>query len=755
MENVLADAKANIIKEFVEQNPSGSPSGPAEIEGQVTSLPQTLDASTCFTALAAPSMEGKTQFAFALRKVKPLYFPMSEAQRSLRHKPQSIYTNFTNLAKVLFHSAHYDLRTLDNASLAKEIQNSLSPLFVVGFLLKLVELSQGCPCDENWMDFHAQRGNFSFKPVPLSKAVGKFDGYVLVLDEFFACLENTLIRNLARTLGLHCIVMNTNTKVANIVGKETSSAGTSNSIWSLVVTKLGPAFKDVLNSEYGLIESIEKLLVTAPTNHPIRTFLTGFYEHDLQNLRPGVAEFVAKILKARADSGFVVSSETSFGAFLDGVVRDLESAFARRKASLLDESAMLGHIALLLPESYGVAVNEVAEVPVVIEDADVIAAEDDDAEQEFTSNAAEAVIAAVEVSNTDVVIKASEAWNHARFIEKHLFYLRSPADSARSQSPWFLTFPPTNEKGPLRVFKSLKPAAQEVNPSNFNIAPEDWRLHHSEFNPKEFFTVAACFFIPFVNSVARLMLHAGELIRNCTASVSTSKNVNASSLDGNSFEVTAAVCVVKATHYTMSATGPSFSFKAKNGIEFIRNVIHEMSYSYDPWRAPIEYPLELRELLGRIEIPFLYSISFENPAFEALAAIEFDSNLFVSNYERTSNASQIDGKFDGRIGEEYVTVCCECKNRAKVISSSELLKILIKSAMHNAKLSLVFCTEFASIAKPTAKFQVYCRKFKVNVFRVALAKVDGQYQIIPFTQDFIIHEKPSTTCIVLETVRIK
>jgi hypothetical protein len=140
-------------------------------------------------------------------------------------------------------------------------------------------------------------------------------------------------------------------------------------------------------------------------------------------------------LKARADSGFVVSSETSFGGFLDGVVRDLESAFARRKASLLDESAMLGHIALLLPESYGVAVNEVAEVPVVIEDADVIAAEDDDAEEEFTSNAAEAVIAAVEVSNTDVVIKASEAWNHARFIEKHLFYLGSPADSASSQSP--------------------------------------------------------------------------------------------------------------------------------------------------------------------------------------------------------------------------------------------------------------------------------------------------------------------------------
>ena len=100
--------------------------------------PQNINASTCFTALAAPSMEGKTQFAFSLRKVKPLYFPMSEARRAGRQESQPIYTNFTNLARTLFNCAHRDLESLDN-NWAKNILSSCSAFWTVGFLLKLIE----------------------------------------------------------------------------------------------------------------------------------------------------------------------------------------------------------------------------------------------------------------------------------------------------------------------------------------------------------------------------------------------------------------------------------------------------------------------------------------------------------------------------------------------------------------------------------------------------------------------------------------
>ncbi len=251
-----------------------------------------LDYDTGFTALAAPSMEGKTQLAFILRDLKPLYFPMSEARRSFRYGPQPIYTNFTNLAKTLYDCAREDFERLGNSSTSRDIKDSVTDLFTVGFLLKLVEESKDRPCDSSWLDFHAKRPGFFFKPVTLEKALklikneNVFDGYVLILDEFSHSAENVFIRNAARNLGLPCIVMNTNTKVANIVGKDSASAGTTESIWSLVITKLGPAFMSVLNEKFGLLASIETLTQNRLSHDPLRKFLFEIYDVGVHQLRP-------------------------------------------------------------------------------------------------------------------------------------------------------------------------------------------------------------------------------------------------------------------------------------------------------------------------------------------------------------------------------------------------------------------------------------------------------------------------------------
>ncbi len=90
-------------------------------------------------------------------------------------------------------------------------------------------------------------------------------------------------------------------------------------------------------------------------------------------------------------------------------------------------------------------------------------------------------------------------------------------------------------------------------------------------------------------------------------------------------------------------------------------------------------------------------------------------------------------------------------NRPNLLYSEKLLESLLKSAKHGAELGLVFCTAFGSTTKPNAKFRVHCRKRRVNVYRIAEKKVDGKYNIIPFTDDFEIHDDP---CIVLETSRI-
>ncbi len=380
----------------------------------------------------------------------------------------------------------------------------------------------------------------------------------------------------------------------------------------------------------------------------------------------------------------------------------------------------------------------------------MLAAEDDDV---FENTASDVVInvpiqslpALQDASNDGVseieeITKLPEAWVQARFIEKHLFYLKNPV---KADEPWFVTFPPSHDEGPLHVYKKI----------DATISCDDWIVHYSEFNPKEFFAIVGCLFIHFTSSVGRILFHAGKYLSSISSSLGQSINLNAVSLDGNSFEVTAAVCTVRATHYT-AADRAIFSFKGLIGSEFVKNVINEMSYS-SRCTLGVEFPKQLDDFLKRIHVPFLYSISHENADFEVLASLGADHGIFISKYERTSNAAQIDGKFQARFnGNVAFTVCCECKNRANLMYSDKLLEILMKFAVHGAKLGLVFCTAFGSTTKPNAKFRVYCRKKRVNVYRVALERVGGKYNVVPFTEDFEIHENPSNTCIVLETSRI-
>ena len=580
------------------------------------------------------------------------------------------------------------------------------------------------------MRCHAQRPGFTFRPLTLEKAIGKFSGYVLVLDEFSAEREDALVRNIARALGLHCMVMNTNTNVTTIVGRDTASAGASESIWSFVVPKLGHAFIKVLDAEHGLLESIHTLVSDLPLNHPIRKLLSRLLDSDLKHLRPGVAEFLSKILQ-RYDGPS--GPNAKLGPFLDKIVNELAVALIGRKKYLGKKKGMLGHIALLLPESYGKTLSNSQEVVIEdLDDNDVLNAEDD-----VILQTDEVVITTFSVPQNATPVDDSEAWNQARFIEHHLFYLRNPVDP---ESNAFLTFPPDEEEGNLILYSPSVP---------------EWSLAQSEFDPQEFFTIAACLFIPFTATVARILLHANRLIANSTASVGRSQNLRARALDGNTFEVTSAVCVIRSSHYSINLDQkPVFTFKGQSGREFISNLVHEMSYSSGEWRLPPIFPAELNRFLERIRIPFLYSMSYDNPSFQLLTEAGFDQEVFVSSYERTSNEAQIDGKFRARDGRNLITICAECKNRANEIGSPELLKILLKCALHKAKLSLVFCTQFSTTAKPNAKFRVYCAKYRVNVYRVATERVEGRRVFVPFTDDFLIHRNPSTTCLVLETCRI-
>ncbi len=97
-----------------------------------------IDSDSSFFALAAPSLEGKTQSAFVLEKVKPLYFSLSETLICDRGKVQDIYKNFASLSSCIQSAALDDIAEIkklaDNSEYRKNnrdsIQDNLAEIFL-------------------------------------------------------------------------------------------------------------------------------------------------------------------------------------------------------------------------------------------------------------------------------------------------------------------------------------------------------------------------------------------------------------------------------------------------------------------------------------------------------------------------------------------------------------------------------------------------------------------------------------------------
>lgn len=229
-----------------------------------------MDFSKAFVAVAAPSLEGKTQMAFVLEKVRPLYFTLGATYEGESQSTQKIYLNFEELNGYIEEFALEDVGAVLKQSrhninvVGKSISNDAPilqrltaknlkkkhgnlKLSTLGFLVHLVKDAkhnydtQNIDFRPSWLKYHAERNNFEFKPVAIDDIQkGFFDGYCLFLDEFRGHNWAVYIRNLARAVGLRCVVSNTNAEVANLVGKNQSdmSGSAGAFVWSIVVTEL-------------------------------------------------------------------------------------------------------------------------------------------------------------------------------------------------------------------------------------------------------------------------------------------------------------------------------------------------------------------------------------------------------------------------------------------------------------------------------------------------------------------------------------
>ncbi len=159
----------------------------------------------------------------------------------------------------------------------------------------------------------------------------------------------------------------------------------------------------------------------------------------------------------------------------------------------------------------------------------------------------------------------------------------------------------------------------------------------------------------------------------------------------------------------------------------------------------------LTDFLEAVTVPYLYSIGSNNVVFDMLSTIP-DEDLFVGIYHRTSNEKQIDGIFEAKLGNSIINICCECKNRASIIYSTELLKILIKTEMHSPKLTFVFCTAFAVKPKVSGKLYLHCWEKGIQIYRILASEATAQ--LVPFFGDAPMPSKVTSICILLESYRI-
>ena len=690
-------------------------------------------ADRAFVALAAPSMEGKTQSAFTLRMVKPLYFPLSEARPS-GFVSQSIYVNFNAHVHELFHCSQLDLKLMGRYTLEEVTAENLELFckktrsWTLGFLMELVDRNSS---NSSWMDFYAKRANFEFSQCSIADLpTGYFNGFCLFLDEFSSDPWAVYIRNLARLIGLRCVCSNTNTRVANLVGKNTASANQGQRIWSIVLVRLNSPCVSLLNKSFNLQGSIDYLKNASGAHSDLHRFLVDFEETQLNILRPGAAMFVAAAIGEFCRKLQSNSAVPLLGNFFDFVVTRLYTSLKIRKMSLEREyDAYMAKIGLLYPESF------------------------------FPAKPGQ-------ITLEDSVPRPQRCPKYLKknsFLEYHLYYLRNPQfegpDVANDHINWaFFTVSSNNKVSPLGTI------------SNESI--KLWHAEYTHFEPNEIFTFLGCLFIPFHFSPMTYLNFASiKADSSKWKSLLSSPNPNARQLDGNDFEVAASVCIADASQhaydaYLLGTNVQVRSFKGQTGTTFIQNLVSNLVIDWVELTSnnlvKVTFPESdafnlVEKFLNCFHIPFLYSFNRNISIFKNCS----DPDFFADQYFRPPNNAEIDGRFPIRFNGLPSLAVMECKNYASKVTVTKLKDILKKvnkvilewetenkdKDIVTPKLSLIFCNS-CSIPGRKSKLAELCNTAGINIYRI---KKSGPraFEVVPFFAEADrISSDPKLICII-------
>ena len=688
----------------------------------------TYDLSKAFITLAVPSLEGKTQFAFVLEKVRPLYFALGaiNCPTTSDIKAQPIYLNFENLNRSIQEFAQEDIKLIwknthdeiherikklpyikkytgsrdymlrITADELKKHQNHLK-FSALGLLVHLVNDAKSyydiidASSRPSWLEYHANRKTFKF----FTKSIDEippdfFKGYCLFLDEYEGMDYQVFLRNLAQVVGLRCVISNTNDQISSFLGIDhlDSSKTSDNSIWSIVVNELKMGNYQTLNALAGIEENINWIYENAISDqfkddrNLCSQFFNDFKEKQILELRPGVSFAVGNAInKFKSEHS---DNKVTFEYLLGYITNELSKKLLNRKPyyNSIDEPGEIATLCLISCSSY----NRKNQNPSL----------------------------------------NSRKTN----LDSHFYYLINPSDPAK----WiFLTLATYVSKIDfVNIFNEANPTIPLRYIDEKDLKPVTWKHKLTYFKSEEILTILAC-----MNLVCRW--HSFVTIFQQSINVNNYGGlVDTSNIEKNMLTFLAMICFSHSSHRDPGKV--SCSFSGQSGTNFLKNIfISSLShYKSTPFKVTInfQFPVEssnfkIHEYLDRITIPYLYVSNAELPDIFKTMLSRSEIGGRSINFGKIDISDKlahfkIEFPYYYRAADNCVssrTCRADYKNWQKVL----LYKHLFKMVTYAKKLSENFCIIVCKAMEnprheAIRKFNQYCSDHRINAYKIKLSE---------------------------------
>ena len=328
-----------------------------------------------YCALGVPSMTGKTQASFALKR-KVIYFNFTP-------KSQLIYRCFESISQAFLKALRFDYyyaRSVNEDKLLVTLRD-VRVIFgsgkgesrVLGLLLMLInKIENDCSESKNrhWSEVLMEKQSFSYYSCSIEAFKSsmeqlfgetwkeKLKEFVMILDEFPSSsagsgaalvFEAALGRNIARAVNLPCLVMGTNTKISNLV--EAGTAGSSSvtdifRLWCSLFTRLPPTNWNYLVIEYHIQEIFLKIVEFF--GQDIGERLERFLEGQIKSSRPGISKNICDALCELCENGLSNQNSYPLIQFMNNLASKIQFFITNRKDSLKAVQSIPGHLELFM-----------------------------------------------------------------------------------------------------------------------------------------------------------------------------------------------------------------------------------------------------------------------------------------------------------------------------------------------------------------------------------------------------------------------